>query len=441
MAPDTRARREARHDATEPASSAGSHDTVGRTTTTFGPPKENTFASAWSDISGMSYISPANVGFNPASPIAPYERPEAPTPGQGFTPSPRLSPAPFNPNILISDLLPSTAPSSCDFGTPKNFAHTPVFGPSPPFVPKTRGRAAFQARCETASPSSDTWSRFLRDFTTPDLSASGAPEEDAHPIPPITCEPTTTEQAEINEPATTEQAHATEPTTIERAHSSESAATEQNHTSESAATEQDYASEPATIEQAHVDAFTNWSLYTLPGNLLADFVSGILKFSQLDRNGNPVFVKDTDTNTSSQQQSSKSHKDVNAVHISQEETRIFVSMDQLRKEIVELQEHDEAMEREADKAHQEKARLELQLQEARGTCRKTSSDSAIGSDSDDDIRKRTQAESKFIPRGTSTRANLTSQSSSACRSDSTRLTLSPTRNMSTSMPSLLSVTS
>lgn len=150
--------------------------------------------------------------------------------------------------------------------------------------------------------------------------------------------------------------------------------------------------EPTTIEQAN--AFTTWSLYAIPGNLLADFVSGVLKFSQLDQDGNPVFVKDTDTNTSSQQQASNSHQDVNAVHVSQEETRIFVSMDQLRQEIAELQEHDEAMEREADKAHQEKARLELQLQEVRGSCRKASSDSAIGSDSDDDIRKRAQAESK-----------------------------------------------
>lgn len=150
--------------------------------------------------------------------------------------------------------------------------------------------------------------------------------------------------------------------------------------------------DPTANEQAN--AFTAWSLYAVPGNLLADFVSGVLRFSQLDQDGNPVFVKDTDTDASSQQQASNTHKDVNAVHISQEETRIFISIDQLRQEIAGLQEHDEAMEREADKAHQEKARLELQLQEARGTCRKASSDSAIGSDSDDDIRKRAQTESK-----------------------------------------------
>lgn len=411
MAPDTRPDREARHNATEPATSAGSHDTVGRTTTSFGPPKDHTFASAWSDVSGLSYISPANVGFDPASPLAPYERPMAPTPGPGIYDSPSLGPAPFTSNILISDLLPSNAPSSCDFGTPKNFAHTPVFGPSPPFVPKTRGRPAFQARCETASPSSDTWSRFLRDFTTPDLCGPAAPEEDAPPMAPttespITHKPATTEQLYISETLPTEQASASEPATTEQAYHSERATTEPTHASEPATTEPAYHSEPATTEHAQVDAFTNWSLYAVPGNLLADFVSGILKFSQLDKNGNPVFVKDTETNTSSQQQSSNSHKDVNAVHVPQEETRIFVSMDQLRKEIAELQEHDEAMEREADKAHQDKARIELQLQEARGTCRKASSDSAIGSDSDDDVRKRTQAESKLIPRGASTRANL-----------------------------------
>lgn len=461
MAPDTRPDREARHNATEPATSAGSHDTVGRTTTSFGPPKEVTVASVWSDISRMSYISPANVGYDPASPVAPpYERPDAPTPGPGFSPSPgpgfspspRIAPAPVNTRFLLSDLLPSEPPSSCDFGTPKNFAHTPVFGPSPPFVPKTRGRAAFQARCETASPSSDTWSRFLRDYTTPDLCEQSAPEEDAPPMAPttnspITHEPNTAEQAYASEPAATEQAHISGSATTEQAYASEPAATEQAYASDPATNEQAYASNPATtehvtIEQAHVDAFTNWSLYAVPGNLLADFVSGILKFSQLDKDGNPVFVKDYDTNTSSRQQSSNSHKDVNAVPISQEDTRIFVSMDQLRKEIAELQEHDEAMEREADKAHQEKARLELQLQEVRGTCRKASSDSAIGSDSDNDIRKRTQAESKFIiPCDATTQANHPSQSSSACRSDSTRLTLSPTRNTSTSTPSQPSVMS
>lgn len=440
MAPDTRTDREARHDATEPATSAGSHDTVGRTTTSFGPPKENTFASAWSDVSGISYISPANVGFDPASPIAPYERPMAPTPGPIISPSPRLSPAPVNTNILLSDLLPSDAPSSCDFGTPKNFAHTPIFGPSPPFVPKTRGRAAFQARCETASPSSDTLSRFLKDFTIDDLCDPAAPQEDAAPVAPTTKSPTT-EQVYVSETLPTEQAYGNEPATTEQACASEPATNDQAYSSGPATNDQAYASEPAAAEQAHLDAFTNWSLYAVPGNLLADFVSGILKFSELDKAGNPVFVKDTDTNTSSQQQSSNGHKDVNAVHVSQEENRIFVSMDQLRKEIAELQEHDEAMQREADKAHQEKSSLELQLQEVRGTCRKASSDSAIGSDSDDDIRKRTQAESKFISHGASARANLSSQRSSACRSDSTRLTISPTRKTSTSMPSLPSVMS
>ena len=416
MAPDTRAEREARHNATEPATSAGSHDTVGRTTSSFGPPKETTAASAWSDISRMSYISPANVGFDPTDPIAPYERPMAPTPG--ISPSSDNTPAPFKSDYLLSDLLPSSrAPSSCDFGTlkdfgtSKNFAHTPVFGPSPPFVPKTRGRAAFQARCETASPSSETLSRFLRDFTS-EVCEEDAHEEDALPMvpatnSPITCEPTTIEQAHVD----------------------------------AVTTDSPITHKPTTIEQDHVDAFTNWSLYAVPGNILADFVSGTLKFSQLDQDGNPVFVKDNDTNTSSQQQSSNSHKDVNAVHVSQDEIRIFVSMDQLRKQIAELQEHDEAMEREADKAHQEKARLELQLQEVRGTCRKASSDSAIGSDSDDDIRKRAQAESKSTPRGASTQANPLSQSSSACRSGLTRLILSPTRNTSTSTPSPPSVMS
>lgn len=369
MAPDTRAQRETRHNATEPASSAGSHDTIGHTTASFGPPKELTIASAQDDITRMSYISPANVGFDPTAPVAPYERPMAPTPGFDYSPSPAIAPAPANadhhiPELLITDLLPSShAPSSCDFGTPRNFAHTPVFGPSPPFVPKTRGRAAFQARCETASPSESSLSRFLKGFSTSSSSTRPSLQPVVRVSTPENCDG--------------------DAATVARAPITNSPITglppADTH-------------DPTTNEQAN--AFTAWSLYAVPGNLLADFVSGVLRFSQLDQDGNPVFVKDTDTDTSSQQQAFNTHKDVNAVHISQEETRIFVSMDQLRQEIAGLQEHDEAMEREADKAHQEKARLELQLQEARGTCRKASSDSAIGSDSDDDIRKRAQTESK-----------------------------------------------
>lgn len=378
MAPDTRADRETRHNATEPATSAGSHDTIGHTTASFGPPKELTVASIRDDITRMSYISPANVGFDPTAPVAPYERPMAPTPGFGYSPSPVIAPVPLEadfpiPELMIHDLLPSShAPSSCDFGTPKHFAHTPVFGPSPPFVPKTRGRAAFQARCETASPSESSLSRFLRGFST---STTSSTKPAVQPVVRISTPEACDGDAALMAHASTTKSPITNEPTI-------GLLPVDKH-------------EPTTIEQAN--AFTTWSLYAVPGNLLADFVSGVLKFSQLDQDGNPVFVKDTDTNTSSQQQASNSHQDVNAVHVSQEETRIFVSMDQLRQEIAELQEHDEAMEREADKAHQEKARLELQLQEVRGICRKASSDSAIGSDSDDDIRKRAQAESKYSP--------------------------------------------
>jgi hypothetical protein len=388
MAADTRAERETRHNATEPATSAGSHDTIGHTTTSFGPPNEVTAASTHDDITRMSYISPANVGFDPTAPIAPYERPMAPTPGFGHSPSPVIAPVPIKtdrpiPELLITELLPSShAPSSCDFGTPKNFAHTPVFGPSPPFVPKTRGRTAFQARCETASPSESSLSRFLKGFSTTTLSSKPAVQPLVRISTPEACD------GDAPRPMTGVST-TNSPTTGVPPLDAHPAGTSPIDTHE-----------PTVNEQAN--AFTTWSLYAVPGDLLADFVSGVLKFSQLDQDGNPVFVKNTDTDTLSPQQAPTTYKDVNAVHVSQEETKIFVSMDQLRQEIAELQEHDEAMEREADKAHQEKARLELQLQEARGTCRKASSDSAIGSDSDDDIRKRAQAESEFSPCDTST---------------------------------------
>lgn len=149
--------------------------------------------------------------------------------------------------------------------------------------------------------------------------------------------------------------------------------------------------EASRVDEATVDAFTSWSLFALGDHHVADFVSGALKFGELDQDGKPVFVKHRKS-----QQASDTHKDVDALHISQEEDNIVVSMDQLRKEIAELQEHDEAMEREADKLHREKAKLELQLQEARSSSHKSSADSAIGSDSDSGIRKRVQADSKLV---------------------------------------------
>ncbi|KUI61506.1 hypothetical protein VP1G_08681 [Cytospora mali] len=361
MGPGTRLGRETRRKNFEPASSAGSHDTISTDSDDFiAPPKEFTIDSILSDITNpeaesFSYIPPPAV------------RPSAPTPD-------------------FSLILPSSrAPSSCDFGTPKPFSYSPpsVFQPSPPLMTKTRERAPYQARCESASPSDDSLSRFFKGYSS--SSSSARPR----------MEPTADESS-----ARTASSHSpvVDSSTIDLPVIYSTGTHAPTNRKPSAYASVGYPNvdpfailnspniEKSRVDEATVDAFTSWSLFALNDHHLADFVSGALKFGELDQDGKPVFVKHKS------QRSSDAHKDVDGLYISQEEDDIVISMDQLRKEIAELQEHDEAMEREADKLHREKAKLELQLQEARGTCRKSSADSAIGSESDSGIRKLVQAD-------------------------------------------------
>lgn len=375
MAPGTRLGRETRRKNFEPASSAGSHDTISTDAASFiAPPKDITFDSVLSDITNpdaesFSYIPPPAI-----------IRPSAPTPG-------------------FSLILPSSrAPSSCDFGTPKAFNYSPpsVYGPSPPLMAKTRERAPYQARCESASPSDDSLSRFFKGYSTSSTSARPRMES--------TADESSVRTASSRSPPVDSSTLDLPAYYLSGAHPHNVRNLNKYNKVDPPAANLPVVNPPGTeashLDEATIDAFTSWSLFTLSGHYLSDFVSGALKFGALDQDGKPVFVKHR-----MPQQASESHKDVDGLHLSQEEDDIVVSLDQLRKEIAELQEHDEAMEREADKLHREKAKLELQLQEARGTSRKSSADSAIGSDSDSDIRKRVQADSRFGPSGMATRAD------------------------------------
>lgn len=366
MGPGTRLNRETRRKNFEPASSAGSHDTISTDPDSFiAPPRDITIDSILSDLTNpdaesFSYIPPPAI------------RPSSPTPG-------------------FSIFLPSSrAPSSCDFGTPKAFSYSPpsVFQPSPPLMTKTRERGPYQARCESASPSDDSLSRFFKGYSSSSTSERPRMEPTADESSDRTASshPPVVDSSTIDLPAIySSRAHAhlvRHPKIYTNAGSPTVDPLADNLPVPNSPT-----IEASRVDAAAVDAFTSWSLFVLGDHHLADFVSGALKFGELDQDGKPVFVKHRKP-----QQASDTHKDVDALHISQEEDDIVVSMDQLRKEIAELQEHDEAMEREADKLHREKAKLELQLQEARGSSHKSSADSAIGSDSDSDIHRRVQAD-------------------------------------------------
>lgn len=366
MAPGTRLGRETRRTNFEPASSAGSHDTISDDSDSFiapPKPKDLTIESVLSDITNpdaesFSYIPPPAI------------RPAAPTPG-------------------FSSFLPSSrAPSSCDFGTPRAFSYSPpsVYQPSPPLMSRTRerdsDRAPYQAHCESASPSDDSLSRFFKGYSTSSNSARPRMEPPADEFSARTASSHSSafDTFPLDLPAKDLPAP-----TVRHPHVYTSIASPRVD----ALTNNAPKGGKSRAEDT-VDAFTSWSLFAINSDHLGDFVSGALKFGELDQEGKPVFVKQTKS-----WREFDAHKEVDAVHISQEEDGIIVSLDQLRKEIAELQEHDEAMEREADKLHKEKAKLELQLQEARGAFRKSSADSAIGSESDSGIRERVQADSKF----------------------------------------------
>ncbi|KAI0391470.1 hypothetical protein F5Y17DRAFT_440483 [Xylariaceae sp. FL0594] len=109
---------------------------------------------------------------------------------------------------------------------------------------------------------------------------------------------------------------------------------------------------------------------------LNDFVSGTLRLSSL-KNGTPVFVKhgkvhDRDTKTSFDH-----HADFEAIPISNEEEKIFVSLDKIREEIQTLQEHDEFVSKQAEQLQEEVVELQSHV-----TTLKARKDSALGSESD-----------------------------------------------------------
>lgn len=124
-------------------------------------------------------------------------------------------------------------------------------------------------------------------------------------------------------------------------------------------------------------ALTGRSFLLPPFHHLFDLTSGTLKFSTL-KNGIPVFVRHGRTRTQFEQPTNQ-HDTVDAVDIPEEDQEIFVSMDKIREEVQELQEHDHMVQREAEKLQLEVNRLQGELKRFK---QRKHSDSAFGSGSE-----------------------------------------------------------
>ncbi len=110
-----------------------------------------------------------------------------------------------------------------------------------------------------------------------------------------------------------------------------------------------------------------------------DFISGTLRLSSM-KNGIPVFVKHGKVHDRDSRTLPDHHAEIEAVAVSEDEQKIFVSLDKIREEIQALKEHDDLVSKQAEQLQGEVA--ELQIQIARYKSRK---DSAMGSDSESSV--------------------------------------------------------
>lgn len=109
---------------------------------------------------------------------------------------------------------------------------------------------------------------------------------------------------------------------------------------------------------------------------LNDFVSGTLRFNGSYKNGVPVFVKHGKVQDHVDNYSPHNHAEVDGLAVPEDEEKIFVSMDMLRKEIEDLQDHDDMVQKHAMGLQ---AQID-QLQQDMGRFKSRKSvDSALGS--------------------------------------------------------------
>ncbi|KAF7561364.1 hypothetical protein G7046_g2780 [Stylonectria norvegica] len=94
---------------------------------------------------------------------------------------------------------------------------------------------------------------------------------------------------------------------------------------------------------------------------LGDFVTGTLRFSGSMRNGVPILVKNGRVHDRQEKPLVTSHAQVEGFELPEDEEKIFVSMDMIRKEILSLQEHYDKVQDYAENLQRQVEQLETQL--------------------------------------------------------------------------------
>ncbi|KAF4124966.1 Chromosome segregation ATPase [Geosmithia morbida] len=134
---------------------------------------------------------------------------------------------------------------------------------------------------------------------------------------------------------------------------------------------------PPSPESIHNSPGQNAPSFIMPDvSHLEDFVTGTLRFAGSVQNGVPVFVKNGRVHDRRDKSSHQSHAEVDGLEVPEDEEKIFVSMDMIRQEILELRDHNDKVQEYAYGLQQQVETLERQVAEARNqtpTTRFTSS--------------------------------------------------------------------
>ncbi|KAI9172227.1 hypothetical protein HJFPF1_01721 [Paramyrothecium foliicola] len=118
---------------------------------------------------------------------------------------------------------------------------------------------------------------------------------------------------------------------------------------------------PSPESIANPDASHVRSFFMPDVSHLGDFVTGTLRFSGAIKNGVPIFVKHGKVHDQQEKPSTRNHAQVDGIQVSEDEEKIFVSMDMIREEIISLQEHYDKVQEYAAGLQQQVETLEDQL--------------------------------------------------------------------------------
>jgi len=109
---------------------------------------------------------------------------------------------------------------------------------------------------------------------------------------------------------------------------------------------------------------------------LNDLVAGTLRFNGAYKNGVPIFVRHGKVRDQAEMLPAYNHAEIDGLAVPEDEEKIFVSMDLIRKEIEDLQEHDDMVQKYANDLQGEVEQLRVEVKRLKS---RNSIDSALGS--------------------------------------------------------------